>query len=416
MMNRFKENHYTDPLIQSYEQKNKWIGNITNRFATYGFSQISTTTFAAYESYMHVQDNVKTNELVKMIDHGGNILTLRSDATIPITKQLLQESQHPIGERRYFYVEDVFRYVKDDTRPQESTQAGVECFGANGHETDTEIIALAMHTLRDLESDSFTLEVGHAGFFQRCMDALDLDNEQQHTFKRLAQSKNIGELKQYVAQTKGTSDWKQLIESIPLLYGDPLKIIHLVRSNIDDSIIHKQMDHLEKIYQLLNAYHLAEHMVIDLSLMNHMDYYSDIIFQGFIHNVGKPVLMGGRYNELTQQFGPNIPAIGFACDVDAIVASKETLEYATPLVDICIIQDEEYTYESLSLSTFLREYGWKTRVIQKEQGNIPSQITCSISCDKNNVIYRLITPEKTITCSTKNEVECNVQSLLSKEI
>jgi len=364
---------------------------------------------------MHLQENVKTNELVKMIDHGGNILTLRSDATIPITKRLLQESHELTNERRYFYVLDVFRYTKDSTRPQENTQAGVECFGANGFETDTEVIALAMHTLQDLQCASFTLEVGHAGFFQRCMEALDLDVEQQCTFKQLLQTKNIGELKHYITQTEGTDDWKQLIESIPLLYGNPPEIIQLVRNKIDDPIIHKQMDHLEKIYQLLSAYHLAEHMVIDLSLMNHMDYYSDIIFQGFIHNVGKPVLMGGRYNELTKQFGTLMPAIGFACDIDAIVASKEGKESSVPSLDVCIVQNDVCTNESLSLSTFLRESGWKTRVIQKKHINIPAQIICHITRNEDQITYHLTTHKKTFNCTRKNEVEAYVQSLLSKE-
>lgn len=365
---------------------------------------------------MHVQESVKTNELVKMIDHGGNILTLRSDATIPITKRLLQEAHEPTEEKRYYYVLDVFRYTKDSTRPKENTQAGVECFGANGFETDTEIIALAMHTLQDLRCPSFTLEVGHAGFFKRCMEALDFNTEQQSIFKQLIQSKNIGELRHYVAQTEGTADWKQLIESIPLLYGDPLEIIQLVRSKIADPIIHEQMDYLEKIYQLLNAYHLAEHMVIDLSLMNHMDYYSDIIFQGFIHDVGKPVLMGGRYNDLTKQFGTLIPAIGFACDIDAIAASKEDKELSVPTLDVSIIQDEECIYESLSLSTFLRDSGWKTRVSQKEQANTSAQITCTITRNEERVTYHLTASHETFTCTNKSEVEAHVQSLLSKEI
>lgn len=416
MSNRSYEDRYIDPLILTYVQKNQWIEKITNRFSTYGFSQVSTTTFAAYESYMHLQENVKTNELVKMIDHGGNILTLRSDATIPITKRLLQEPYEQMNERRYFYVLDVFRYTKDSNRPHENTQAGVECFGANGLETDTEIIALAMHTLQDLHCTSFTLEVGHAGFFQRCMDVLELDVEQQYTFKQLVQTKNIGELKHYVSQTSGTSEWKELIASIPLLYGDPIEIIRLVQSKINDPIILEQMDHLEKIYQLLNAYHLAEHMVIDLSLMNHMDYYSDIIFQGFMHEVGKPVLMGGRYNELTKQFGASIPAIGFACDVDAILSSKERKDSHMPQIDICIIQEEGYPYESLSLSTLLRSCGFSARVIEKGQKKVPAKIICDITQDKNGVVYRMTTGEKTIICTTKDGVKENIQSLLSKEI
>lgn len=64
---------------------------------------------------------------------------------------------------------------------------------------------------------------------------------------------------------------------------------------------------------------MADHIVINFGLLNQMTYYSDIIFQGFIKGVGKPVLMGGRYDTLTEQFGMEIPAIGFACDIDLIL-------------------------------------------------------------------------------------------------
>src|SRR5699024_1172319 len=67
------------------------------------------------------------------------------------------------------------------------------------------------------------------------------------------------------------------------------------------------------------AYGIKDHIVADLSLINHMDYYSDIIFQGFIEKVGKPVLMGGRYNTLANQFNANIPAVGFACNLDLLL-------------------------------------------------------------------------------------------------
>ena len=42
---------------------------------------------------------------------------------------------------------------------------------------------------------------------------------------------------------------------------------------------------------------------MDLGLINHMGYYSDVIFQGFVGKFGKPVLMGGRYNQLGNEFG-----------------------------------------------------------------------------------------------------------------
>src|SRR5690625_1407973 len=80
------------------------------------------------------------------------------------------------------------------------------------------------------------------------------------------------------------------------------------------------LQNLEAIFYVLQSYGVANHVVVDFSLINHMDYYSDMIFQGFIEKVGNPILMGGRYNTLANQFNATFPAIGFACDIDLLIA------------------------------------------------------------------------------------------------
>lgn len=404
-----------DSLIINYKRKNKWMKRITNRFSTYGFSQITTTTFENYNAYMHLQGTVKTNEMVKTIDHTGNILTLRSDATIPITEQLIREQDVHTSEKRYFYVLDVFRYPVRSSKPKENTQAGIECFGVNGVETDAEIIALAMHTLKDLNRPSFTLEIGHAGFFERCISALQVNKEQRNNLKQLLQTKNIGELKHFLEKLQVADEWKRVIELIPLLYGKPSKVIDLVRTKINDPIIHEQMNQFEKLYTLLEAYNLADHVVIDLSLMNHMDYYSDIIFQGFIHNVAKPVLMGGRYNDLTAYFGHSIPAIGFACDIDAIVESDQETDVALRKIDICIQQTEQTCKDSLALSTFLRDNGWSTRTIQEDQPLIEAVTTCTIFDKKDKQVIKVMYQGCTKEFTSYEEVESYIQQCILKE-
>lgn len=371
---------YVDPFIASYAKRNELINRFTRRFSTYGFSQISTPTFETYDLYMHMKGTVQTKEMVKTFDHTGNILTLRSDVTIPITEQLMRQHTENDAEHRYFYVLDVFRHPSTAAEPKERTQAGVECFGINGIETDAEIIALAIHTLQDIKRPSIKLEMGHAGFFERCIAALAVNHVQRNELKTLLQTKNMSELKQFLAPLNVDTKWKQMIEMIPLLYGEPPVIINRVRQAIGDATIHHQMDQFEQLYELLEAYNLAEHVVMDLSLMNHMDYYSDIIFQGFIHDVGKPVLMGGRYNELTAHFGRSIPAIGFACDVDAIVASdSKECDVQLPWIDVCIIQTESTVLESLSLATYLRDKGWIVRTSKNEDERMQAFATCTIT-------------------------------------
>lgn len=51
---------------------------------------------------------------------------------------------------------------------------------------------------------------------------------------------------------------------------------------------------------------------LDFSLVNSMDYYNGVIFQGFLQNIPFPVLSGGRYDNLPRKMGKQVGAIGFA--------------------------------------------------------------------------------------------------------
>ena len=57
---------------------------------------------------------------------------------------------------------------------------------------------------------------------------------------------------------------------------------------------------------------------MDLGLVNRTDYYTGVIFRGYIDGCGEAILSGGRYDKLISEFGYDIPATGFAANVDAI--------------------------------------------------------------------------------------------------
>ena len=63
---------------------------------------------------------------------------------------------------------------------------------------------------------------------------------------------------------------------------------------------------------MLEAFGLNGRIRLDFSLVNSMDYYNGVIFQGFLPNIPFPALSGGRYDNLPQKMGKQVGAIGFA--------------------------------------------------------------------------------------------------------
>ena len=373
------------------------IEQLKSRFATYGYREISTSVFEKYNLYATMNGTVNHREMVKTIDNTGQVLVLRPDITIPLTKELASNATTLDEDLRYFYALDVYRQITETHEYQQHTQAGVEYFGNPSAETDGEIIALAAHVLHDLNVGTFTIELGHAGFFKQIIDAIDLNEEELRELKRIIQGKNVPEMELLLNRLNLSDDMQKIIGSLPFLYGNLADVLAKTDKLPLTTALKDKLADIEAIYEVLEAYGVAEHIVIDLSLINHMDYYSDIIFQGFIERIGQTVLMGGRYDSLAKHFNADFPAIGFAYDIDLLLAGSTLAETAQlPEIDFLISYEKSVEKQAIQLAQQLRaqKFDVVTYVANTEQTKIPST-TASVTMTKDDIVYRNAEQEKT---------------------
>ena len=76
--------------------------------------------------------------------------------------------------------------------------------------------------------------------------------------------------------------------------------------------------YLRQLYTALSKAGYGEHIRFDLGLVHQIDYYTGVVFRGYVEGAGDAVLSGGRYDKLVETFGRPAPATGFAVDVDAV--------------------------------------------------------------------------------------------------
>ena len=141
---------YPERMLSDNEKFERIIKTINKRFTTYGYKRIKTSAFEQYDLYSKVKSSINQNEMIKVIDHTGQVLVLRPDVTIPITRELAENFPNfqvnfvTFMYKKYF----VSQLIQNDSI--ESTQAGVEYFCESSPEADAEVIALACHTMKDL--------------------------------------------------------------------------------------------------------------------------------------------------------------------------------------------------------------------------------------------------------------------------
>src|SRR5699024_7717844 len=284
---------------------------------------------------------------------------------------------------RYFYTLDVFRQTAGTAGSQENTQIGAEFFGDASAATDAEIIALSMNVLNSIDLTNVTIELGHAGFFKELIDEIHLDKQALNALKQSIRAKNVPEIETLLQQIDVDEPFKEIITSLPFLYGKPEGVIDRARALPLTDAMHQTLDNLMEIYDYLDAYGIKDHIVADLSLINHMDYYSDIIFQGFIEKAGKPVLMGGRYNTLASQFGANIPAVGFACNLELLLEHTDIANDIKEDLDISIFHTPTATKEAIALARDLRQENYHTVIHPTSQASLSTGEKTTIQVEED---------------------------------
>ncbi|MFC3040184.1 ATP phosphoribosyltransferase regulatory subunit [Virgibacillus xinjiangensis] len=361
-MQNYVLNGNKDTSVEDFQIRDNLISTLKERFKTYGYKQVRTSTFEYYDLYSTITGTVSQDDMMKVVDSSGKVLVLRPDVTIPITRMISANRGTLPADLRLFYVLDVFRQNQEPSDRKETTQAGVEFFGKDTPENNAETIVLAIHTMRDLGFTNFKLEIGHAGLFKELIKQTSINEQELEQLQALIQSKNMAEMNPFLDQLSIEEDVKSAIRSIPLLYGNPADIIRQAEAIIQNTEMKNLLKSLVDVYEVLKDYGEEDALVFNLGLINNMNYYSGIIFQGFVEHVGKPLLMGGRYDNLGEQFSSPMPAIGFAFEVDDLLEAhdQEKLwkEKNAPL-SILLEYDRDMQRQGFKLAFQLRKNGWQ---------------------------------------------------------
>ena len=107
--------------------------------------------------------------------------------------------------------------------------------------------------------------------------------------------------------------------------------------------------YLEGIYTDLEALGLDGKISIDLGLVHRNDYYTGVVFRGYVEGAGQTAVSGGRYDRLLGEFGAPMPATGFGVDDDrlarVLLARGEGIAHQPP--EAAVFGPEGYEMKAL---------------------------------------------------------------------
>ena len=268
--------------------------------------------FEEYSLYQANRSFLSSEQVITFTDLDGRLLALKPDVTLSIAKT----AQPAPGETlRYYYHENVYRPSAESRTFKEIGQMGLEFLGGVGEAEVQQAVCLAAQSLGQLGTD-WVLEVSHMGYLFGLLDALQVPEDARAGLLRKLGQKNAHELRAAALAAGLDEDAADTLCRVLTLCGGYADTLPRAEALCRNDAMRAAVAELQGLAGPLEQAGGA--IRLDLTLAGEMEYYNGLVFQGYLKALPRPLLKGGRYDLLMQQFTPGAGAIGFAVYLDEL--------------------------------------------------------------------------------------------------
>ena len=271
-----------------------------------GFRQYRMGRFEEYGLYQQNRRFLASDQVITFTDLDGRLLALKPDVTLSIAKNAQFEEG---GCGRFYYAENVYRPSQESHTFQEISQMGLECIGAVDDGITAQAVSLAGKSLA-LTGRDFVLEASHMGFVAGLLDAVGAPEAARPRLLSCVRDRNLHELRAAAAEAGLSKQGTDALCRLDALTGDWEAVLAQAEPIALNAAMGGALAELRTLCRALEAQ--GQSLRLDLSLVNDMEYYNGLVLQGYVAGLPRPVLKGGRYDPLAEQFRPGARAVGFA--------------------------------------------------------------------------------------------------------
>ena len=327
-------------------------------FERFGYKQFKMSKFEEYDFYAENRNFLSSENILTFSGLDGKLLALKPDVTLSIVKNT--KGSYELSERVY-YNETVYRVRKGTGEFKEIMQVGLEYIGEVDRYATIEVLRLAQKSL-EIISQEYIMDISHMGFVAGLIEELGLGKMQNEALLKGISEKNIHSLQSLCKQFQVKEDLEYALLEMASLNGSVEESLQKAKILCKNAKMEEALLELEAVCSALKGN--GERLRLDFSVVNGMDYYTGIIFQGFVHGVPSSVLLGGRYDNLVRKLGKDSDAIGFAVYLDLLERyEKQQKEYDT---DILLLYEEKTDAAALLRAVEMLTDNGQSVMVQKQ--------------------------------------------------
>jgi ATP phosphoribosyltransferase regulatory subunit len=267
-----------------------------------GYGEVATPALE-YEEVLTRGDPAAADPAYRLFDEHGNVLVLRSDMTIPIARVIATRYGTSDIPLRFCYLQHAYRAVRQHRgQPREILQAGIELVGAPGPEGTAEAVSVLCAALDAAGLASYRVGLGDASLFSRSLERAGVPEEVRPRILNELATRDLVGLERELAKAGASRELLDIARTrggIEVLDGVP------------------EAEPLQALYGGL-AEDVKDRVIFDLGLVRTLGYYTGAVFEVYDAAFGAPIGGGGRYDDLLGRFGRELPACGWALDVERV--------------------------------------------------------------------------------------------------
>jgi histidyl-tRNA synthetase len=281
----------------------------------YAFIEYDGPPLEALELYTKKSGDEIVGQLYNFKDKGGRDVALRPEMTPSFARMVAARANALRKPVRWFSVPQLFRYERQQKgRLREHFQLNVDIVGENDVTADAELLAVAIDIMREfgLSPDDVRARVSDRRLMRALLERIGVvESQLPGVFgvidKIERQPRDISREK-LAALGVGAEATTALLDMLDGMTLDALRAAYG-----DAPAVAERIAELERYYTYLADLGVADWVVLDLSIVRGLAYYTGIVFELFdARGEFRAICGGGRYDNLLKSLGGiDLPALGF---------------------------------------------------------------------------------------------------------
>jgi ATP phosphoribosyltransferase regulatory subunit len=278
-------------------------------FDAAGYGEVATPALE-YEAVLARGDAAAAEPAYRLFDEQGNVLVLRSDMTIPIARVVAARYAQAVPPLRFCYFAHAYRAVRTGRgQAREMLQAGIELVGAPGAEGTAEAVTVLCRSLDAAGLENYRVGVGDASLYPALLDAFGVGAAARRPLLHELVTRDFVGVEREVERLRLPAEAAELLVHVPQLRGGP-EVLEVGAGPAEAAVAG-----LRTFHGLLEP-EVAGRVIFDLGLARSLGYYTGAVFEVYDQALGAPIGGGGRYDDLVGRFGRDLPAVGWALNVE----------------------------------------------------------------------------------------------------